>query len=40
MEASEKSLLAMQKKVNSRVDAMDETIKGVHEGQILNDKKH
>ena len=37
-EESEKSLLAMQVKVNTRLEAMDATIKGVHEGQSLNDK--
>ena len=37
-EESKKSLLAMQIKVNTRLEAMDATIKGVHEGQSLNDK--
>ena len=37
-EASEKSLMEMQMKVDSRLEAMDQTIKGVHEGQTLNDQ--
>ena len=37
-ELSKKSLLDMQNKVNCRLEAMDVTIKGVHKGQILNEK--
>ena len=37
-EANERSLMAMQEKVNSKLQEMDNTIKIVHEGQTLNDK--